>query len=282
MRIKTVSVVCIRIQQLTAFGRIVSRKGRSHTQEHGEWVMSNSHKLFLIAVSLCSVGMDDARAAVNDDKESARLLEAVVVQGGSTSIPASQAELLRVADLFRTMKAKFSPEASLRFQLSTPRARLELANDDAHVDVELDQHSTFDLAALPSYQDGYFFSSVKESKIRPYVRSNLNENHLRIGDMRLECELTWELIKREAPSKVKLYLAMHGGWCGAKRITWTYAVGKPIRAAEITDGDRVIPVAITQSGMAAIVPIQESQISNSAVLTIKIGQTAPVIGQPSN
>lgn len=234
--------------------------------------MSTNHRklltCFIVTLATMS-GISVATAAIRDDKEPPKLLETVTVEGGNTSIPASEAELLRIADLFRTMKVKFSPEASLRFRVSSRDAQLTLSKDDFSVDVPLDDRRTFDLASLPVHQDSYFYSSQKGSKIRPFVRSNSDDTRFRIGDLRLECELTWELIKSEAPFKVKLYLATQGGWCGMKKLTWTYENGKRIAAAEIRDGNRIVPAVITRNGMAAIVPIQDAHFSNSAVLTIK-------------
>lgn len=233
--------------------------------------MRNNHRMLLTVAIACAATISDmpiAAASNTDGQEPPKLLETVTVDGGSISIPASEAELLRITDLFRTMKARFSPEASLRFRLSSRDAQLTLSKDDVSTDVPLDDRRTFDLASLPVYEDSYFYSSLKGSKIRPFVRSNSDDTRLRIGDMRLECELTWELIKSEAPFKVKLYLATQGGWCGMKRLTWTYGNGKRIATAQIKDGDRSVPAVVTLNGMAAIVPIQDTHFSNNAILTI--------------
>ena len=234
--------------------------------------MSKIYRLVLAVVftyAASASAMSVSAASITDYKEPPKLLETVTVDGGSTSIPASQAELLRIADLFRTMKARFSPEASLRFRLSSRDAQLTLSKDDVSTDVLLDEHRTFDLASIPVVEGSYFYSSEKGSKIRPFVRSTLDDTHFRIGDLRLECELTWELIRSEAPFKVKMYLATQGGWCAMKKLTWTYENGKRIAAAEIRDGNRIVPAVITRNGMAAIVPIQDARLSNNAVLMIK-------------
>lgn len=223
----------------------------------------------MAACAIAMTSVSGSAAGLLGEKSSPRLLETVVVKGGNISISASQAELDRVAQKFVKMRKSFSPYASLRFKLSSPGSMLSLSSADASVIVPLDTRNTFDLASLPALSGSYFYSSAKNSAIRPYVRSSENENSLRIGDMRLECELTWELIRPEAPLKVKLYLATHGGWCGTRKIQWTYGVGKRILAAELSSDGNSTPLEISQNGMVAIVPIQDRNIPNSAVIEIE-------------
>ena len=103
--------------------------------------MSTHHRklptFFIITLATMS-GISVATAAIRDGQEPPKLLETVTVEGGSTSIPASEAELLRIADLFSTMKVKFSPAASLRFRVSSRDAQLTLSKDDLSTDVVLD------------------------------------------------------------------------------------------------------------------------------------------------
>lgn len=221
-----------------------------------------------IAYTICIVIPLNCLANELEQEKSQQLLDAVTVQGSNVSIPASQSELIRISKVFERMKPRVSPNGLLKFKITPAGGKLVLSNNDHSVDVPYDKRGVFDLAQLPFLDNSSFYSETRKSKIRPVVQSDADDNTARIGDVRLECELMWEMIKSDAPIKVRMYLSANGGWCGSKKISWMYGIGKIIVSAKIVDGNRVYEAKVSSNRMEAVVPIQDKNFSNDAVLTI--------------
>ena len=199
-----------------------------------------------------------------------KLMETVTVTAGSTSVPATFRDLERAVEYFNDHKKKAAPAAILKFQVTVPEATLFISDDVNTEQIELDPANLFKFDDIPRYLNGVFYVDKERAKIRPWVRSLTDENTIRVGDIRMECLLTWEIIKDSAPVKVKLYLSANGGFCGYKKLSYTYGIQKPISSAEINDSGKIRKAQLSRDGMNVIVPIQDKNLTDNAVITIKV------------
>jgi hypothetical protein len=153
-----------------------------------------------------------------------------------------------------------------------------LAGDDVYVlPLALDDQGRFHVPrSQPALDaDAELRLSRKQSDVRvwPYVRSpGLADNQLRLGDIRLECQVFITIAKKEAPlyAVVLGNAAMLGSdWCAfMKEIDrgWSVAMPAALGAAVLRDGQR--STALHVKGRRFEVPIGDASWSNDAIVEL--------------
>jgi hypothetical protein len=149
------------------------------------------------------------------------------------------ARLQTVRQVFEQKKA-MAPAAQLKFRLSRLQQdnhaqplELRLRGDDHSVQVPLDQNLLFSIADVRDEDQGLNELVLNRPKKSyswlPFVRSpNLSQHQLRMGDIRLECELRFAMERDDMSFTERAFFAAMGGYCGSERIHFYYRVNQPV------------------------------------------------------
>lgn len=149
------------------------------------------------------------------------------------------ARLQKVRQVFEKKKM-MAPAAQLKFRLSRLQQddypqplELRLRGEHHSLPVSLDQNLLF---SIPDIQDeDQDLSELilnrpnKSYSWLPFVRSpNLSPHQLRMGDIRLECELRFAMEQDDMSFTERAFFAAMGGYCGSERIHFYYRVKQPV------------------------------------------------------
>lgn len=121
-----------------------------------------------------------------------------------------------------------APEARLRFVLDDAGADparpppLQFLSDRMQLDVPLEEGRYFRLGApVPALHQGRLLAARSSGRlqIHPLVRDPDSDPLVtRLGDLRLECEVSWSIGKSSAPLWMRGAFAMAGGVCHSSHI----------------------------------------------------------------
>ena len=173
-----------------------------------------------------------------------------------------------------------APGGDLRFELwnadgTIPQATglgLRLAGDTVDLKLPVDGDATFVLprsqAAFDDNADLVVNRKKEQMRWRPRVRSaGLSVNTRRLGDMRLECEVSWAVMKDELSFVVRTALAAAGGLCHAPVVKLQYRAPMRLSAATLTSGERSAPLTLVMGGSAYVVPLRDTSWNDDSLIT---------------
>lgn len=180
-----------------------------------------------------------------------------------------------------------APSASLRFELKnedgTTRSpdglALRLSGDTVDLPLALDSDATF---ILPRSQEAYddnadLVLNRKKSRMRwrPRVRSpGVPENVRRLGDMRLECEVAWAVMKDEIGIVMRSAMAVVGGMCHAPMTALYYRAPKRLEAVRLTSGERSRFLTLSEDHHSYIVPVRSKEWDDDSLITYEFAAEA--------
>jgi hypothetical protein len=190
-----------------------------------------------------------------------------------------------------------APSASLRFELknqdgtaqSPDGLALRLSGDTVDLPLALDSNATF---ILPRSQEAFddnadLVLNRKKSRMRwrPRVRSpGVPENVRRLGDLRLECEVAWAVMKDEINIVARSAMAVVGGMCHAPMTALSYRAPKRLAAARLTSGERSRLLTLSEDHHSFIVPVRSKEWDNESLITYEFAtdtqQAAPLQAAP--
>jgi hypothetical protein len=226
-------------------------------------------------------------------------LEPVLVEGVGKALVLSRSNLAQAVDVFRTKKAQLAPQAQFRFSLMARQgaAPLEQAQARAVADetgepfgepLSADAELRFDAEALLARLVGRsalrFDQSAAKASLLPEVRSaGATAQAVRLGDLRLQCEVLWALRKAEAPLMARMAFGAVGGPCHSSRIAMFTTFGQAIQSARLVEGERVLPLSASgKQRMSLLVPLHDASWSNEAQVLIVPVPTSAVVGASSS
>lgn len=188
---------------------------------------------------------------------------------------------------------KLAPRAAPRFVLIpqsgsnvsefTSGAALRLVGGEAPVDVPILADGVFSLpqAASSSPENISLVLNKKKGLFRlwSYVHSpDVPKNSRRLGDLRLECEVLWEIYKPKAPFFIRSYAAIAGGLCSSHRANIFYPVAGQLAAVTMIYGDRRETLHadfIGKDGRNFRPPIDDKTWPDDTLLEFALAETAP-------
>lgn len=181
-------------------------------------------------------------------------------------------------DAFDTHHA-LAPQASLRFELWTADHKMpdaaglsmRITGDTVDIPVTIDEKATF---ALPLSQEALDQDAElvlnrrkDEMRWRPQVRSpGLPEHVRRLGDMRLECEVSWAVRKDDVPLVARMAAAPFGGMCNAPMIGLAYRPPQRIKAANLVSGERKQALRLIGDGAGVVVPLRDKSWDDDSLV----------------
>lgn len=181
-----------------------------------------------------------------------------------------------------------APDANLRFELKNkdgtklPAAGLglRLAGDKVDLTLPVDANATF---VLPRSQDAFddnadLVVNRKNDAIRwrPYVRSpGVPENARRLGDMRLECEVAWAVMRDEIGFLARTAMAAVGGMCHAPMSALYYRAPKQLTAVRLTSGERSRLLRMSADANSYVVPVRDKEWDNESLIEYEFASDTP-------
>ncbi|MGI5011725.1 MAG: hypothetical protein ACRYGO_10960 [Janthinobacterium lividum] len=181
-------------------------------------------------------------------------------------------------------KRALAPGATLRFELLTQDGRLaapeglqlRIAGDDAagnQVDIALPlaADGTFALprsqAAHDANADLVLNRKKGQYRWRPHVRTpGVPENARRLGDLRLECEVSAAVRKEEVPLLLRAGAAATGSLCRLPMVGYIHRSPKRLASATVVAGERKAGLALVDNGAGYQAPLRDKSWDDEALI----------------
>lgn len=180
-----------------------------------------------------------------------------------------------------------APQADLRFELwdqdgtvpSTAGLTLRLAGDAVDLPLPVDADATF---VLPRSQEAFdgnadlILNRRKEQmRWRPRVRSpDVPANARRLGDLRLECEVSWAVTKDDLSFLARTAVGAAGGFCRAPLVTMRYRAPQRLAAVNVISGERTAPLALMEGGRSFVVPLRDKSWDDDSLIVYQFADGA--------
>jgi hypothetical protein len=189
--------------------------------------------------------------------------------------------MARGLDAWEAARA-LAPNASLRFELwnsdgqvaTTDGLQLRIAGDKVDIALPIDADGSF---VLPRSQDAFdddadLVINRKKDQIRwrPRVRTpGVPENARRLGDLRLECEVSQAVRKEEIPLLYRAGALATGGICKLPMVAYVYRAPKPLQSAMVVSGARREALALDAGGRIFTAPLRNKEWDNDALIVFQ-------------
>lgn len=180
-----------------------------------------------------------------------------------------------------------APKSRLRFELWTADNKmpdpagltLRLAGDTVDIPVPIDEQATFVLphSQQAADENAELILNRKKDQMRwrPRVRSpGVPENARRLGDMRLECEVSWAVMKPDVSLVARMAAAPFGGMCHAPMISLFYRAPKVLTSATLVSGERKQALKLHQQGTGFIVPVRDKNWDDESLIVFEYAEGA--------
>ncbi len=195
--------------------------------------------------------------------------------------------MLRGLDAWDEKRA-LAPAASLRFELLTQDGKpaeaeglaLRIAGDKVDIPLPIDAAATF---VLPRSQEAYddeadlLLNRKKDQfRWRPRVRTpGVPEHARRLGDLRLECEISQAIRKEEIPLLYRAGAVAAGGICQLPMVGYIFRAPKRLASATVVSGERRAGLALHEDGAGYLVPMRDKSWDNDALIMYEYADAKP-------
>lgn len=197
----------------------------------------------------------------------------IVVTGFSKPYRLTGKQLATALKVYAKYRPIHAPRGRLFFQVTRRKTgrdltdlKLSLRSGDRVVPIELDAASRFTLPAL-SGSNWELVANRGSGGIRidPLVLSpGSTESDRTLGDMRLQCEITWAaFVKPELPFLLRGVAAAVNA-CHRSDFALMQSVDRKIAAANIVAGTLVTPIKLGTTGMSYRYPGHDKALPNDA------------------
>jgi hypothetical protein len=186
-----------------------------------------------------------------------------------------------------------APDAGLRFELwnadgTVPQANglgLRLAGDTTDLALPVDAGATFVLPrsqeALDDNADLVLNRKKETMQWRPRVRSpGVPIDARRLGDMRLECEVAWAVMKDQVSFVLRTAMSAVGGMCHAPMTALWYRAPKRLAGATLVSGEGSRPLRLSADGSTYIVPLRDKEWDNESLIVYRFADAAAPASTP--
>lgn len=197
-------------------------------------------------------------------------------------------DMLKGLDAFDKYR-KFAPAAELRFLLRPNKPGLKIENPRLAIegrtrviDVPVRPDNSFSLPRdqQASDEDAQLrvLNQKKETvRWRPDVQTpGLAPNVRRLGDLRLQCEVTWAIERNSMSFFMRSSLTAVGGPCDKSVFGVFFGTAQKISGARIAGTQRTL--AISKDGMAFRPPLHEHDLPDDTLIEIEYAGPAATAG----
>lgn len=214
---------------------------------------------------------------------------AETVQVSSIKDPALRPyrRMLRGLDAWEE-KRGLAPNASLRFELWTAEGKpaapeglqLRIAGNQVDIALPIDPDGSF---VLPRSQEAWgdeadLVSNRKKDQIRwrPRVRTpGVPEHARRLGDLRLECEVSAAVRKEEIPLLYRAGALAAGGLCNLPMVGYVYRAPRKLASATAVAGERKLALVLHENGEAYMAPLRDKSWDNETLVVYEFADAKP-------
>jgi hypothetical protein len=153
---------------------------------------------------------------------------------------------------------------------------LKIVGEEHTIPVPISPGGIFELPRFndPEFNDADLVLNQKKCEKaigwRPFIRSpGLNENLRRLGDLRLECEITWAIEQDDLSFIVRNSLKLIGGPCNSSHFRMTFDADHPRTEVLMRTPDRQQSLSLTASKTGYIVPLYDKTWPNDTLIELR-------------
>jgi len=190
------------------------------------------------------------------------------------------AQMLLGVAAFKKFHA-YAPATELKFILRPRKPiafdaiTLRLDGATTSLPVEIDQEGVFRLPVVQQAIDEGAELVLNQTKgsvrMRPFIRTpGLGPHQLRLGDLRLECEIIWAIEQQEASFLARNTFKLLGGPCASSKIQSTWSYAQPLKTATLVSGDRRLALPVLYHGYSYAVPIHDKSWDDASTVQFEI------------
>ena len=187
-------------------------------------------------------------------------------------------ELARAVKAHGKLRGAYAPQSQLFFQvLSGPGGRnldgltLSFGSKDRSVPVLLDANRRFTLPELPG--KGWKLVGNRRSGsfgVMPLVMSpGTTEDDRLLGDLRLQCQVLWEMGKPDLSIFMRATASALGGFCKGSVLPFFVWSDRLIGRASVSNGGLSRPVYISEDRHAYRPPLHDRTLSHASRVRIR-------------
>lgn len=186
--------------------------------------------------------------------------------------------MVRGLDAWEAKRA-LAPQAELRFELWTRDGKpaipdglqLRLAGNEVDIALPLDADATFALprsqAALDDKADLLLNRKKDAYRWRPHVRTpGVPTGARRLGDLRMECEVSAAVKKEEIPLLYRAGAVAAGGLCNLPMVGYIYRAPRRLASAVVVQGERKSGLALHEGGVGYMAPLRDKSWGDDALV----------------
>ena len=201
--------------------------------------------------------------------------QTVTIEGIKAPLSIKLSRLIRGVEAFESGR-KHAPEATLRFTFigikpNATSLKVWLESGDLRMRVELNSRGEFSVPTVsPDVIAGATLVANREvgsGKIRPLVRTaGLADEARRLGDLRLECSVLWEIEKDDVPLLFRAAFGVVGGACNSSKVSFSFPAARRLLSAEVVDGAQRADVQVIQGGQGYRPPLHDASLRDDAIV----------------
>jgi hypothetical protein len=239
--------------------------------------LSNKLSLPLIALTLAAPAVHAHQVA---EPATPAVAAEQVVQVSGTRDPQLKPyrQMLKGVDAFDALHNKLAPQADMRFELredngspSVAGLSLNIVGDNVRVPLPLAPDATFTIprnqAALDDNADMILNRKKSQVMWRPHIRSpGVPDNARRLGDLRLECEMSWAVVRQDMSFVMRNSLSVAGGLCHTSMVALRYAPPHPVKAIALVSGERRQPLKVDKDGRGFVIPLHDGSWNDETLV----------------
>jgi hypothetical protein len=231
--------------------------------------LPNKLSLLFIALNLAAPAVNAQQEAEPAPTANAAADPVVQVSGVRDPQLKPYRQMLKGVDAFEAFHNKLAPQADMRFELregnrapSVAGLSLNIVGDNVRVPLPLETDATFTIprnqAALDDNADMILNRKKDQVMWRPHIRSpGVPGNARRLGDLRLECEMSWAVVRQDMSFVMRNSLSVAGGLCHTSMVALYYAAPQPVKAIALVSGERRQPLQVDKDGRRYSIPLYD-------------------------
>jgi hypothetical protein len=235
----------------------------------------------VVAVAAANVLSNAIVLAVPSEKTATESLAPVSVSGAANAQRVRYSDLLEGEAAFKKYR-QYAPQADLSFFLETAKPggtvpeqttlALQTEEKDLNVPVAVDGKFVLPDEKQVGTKEADLVANRAEGTLAivPTVRSpGDTPTRIRLGDLRLQCEVSWAIEKQGAPKAIRAFFFVGGRMCHSSKIAVNYFHGaRRLSRVELSYGKREMDATIRPNGLTYWIPIGDTSWPDDSIVTL--------------